>query len=94
MTLTLPPSVSLSLSLCLQVHEAEYQWAEAKGRAADCKDRVESETHKRDQLEDLVLKLKLYILGGASSVGTMRAPAGKTDTSSPPAARKIGSSLH
>ena len=60
------------------MHEAEYQWAEAKGRAADCKDRVESETHKRDQLEDLVLKLKLYILGGASSVGTMRAPAGKT----------------
>ena len=51
-----------------QVHEVEFQWAEARNKATEFHDQNESTCGERDQLEDLVLKLKLYMLGGPSAV--------------------------
>mmetsp|Transcript_37615 Transcript_37615/g.102015 ORF Transcript_37615/g.102015 Transcript_37615/m.102015 type:complete len:724 (+) Transcript_37615:184-2355(+) len=51
-----------------QVHEVEFQWAEARNKATESHDQNESTCGERDQLEDLVLKLKLYMLGGPAAV--------------------------
>ena len=51
-----------------EVTEAEYQLATTKGKAAEYHDRIESMSYSRDSLEDLVLVLKLYALGGIQAV--------------------------
>ena len=48
--------------------EAEYQLAATKGKAAEYHDRVETMSHERDGLEELVLAMKLYTLGGVAAV--------------------------
>ena len=50
------------------MHEVEFQWAEARNKATESHDQNESTCGERDQLEDLVLKLKLYMLGGPAAV--------------------------
>lgn len=61
-----------------EVHEVEYQWAEARAKATDLHDRVETTVVQRDDLEELILKLKLYALGGASAVTSGQPPHNKS----------------
>ncbi len=55
--------------------EAEYQLAATKGKAAEYHDRVETMSHERDGLEELVLAMKLYTLGGVAAVKAGHADA-------------------
>ena len=43
-----------------QVHEVEFQWAEARNKATEFHDLNETTCSERDQLEELVLKLKVF----------------------------------
>jgi len=57
-----------------QATEAEYQCKVAGERATELRRSNEAKAGERDLLEALVLKLKLYTLGGASAVKSGRPP--------------------